>query len=205
MQSFPWKNIIFLFCPEMEVESGWLQAGWLEAHDLPAATAHLSPAEVHSRAGSLPAKWHRREKETINTQGHHLFTDVHWQERNKETRLSFQGPGRACPHYPRALLLLPARPTSPFLLLSSCKPSLHLTLAFQLAAHSLPPTPWLLPPLSSHPVRWYMPAAQRLGQIPGLVKAGEKPNIRSSGLLGLSPEHIKAKLVLIFLSLGQCC
>lgn len=78
----------FPFCPEMVVESRWLQPSWLEERDLPAATAHLSPAEIHSRAGSLPAKWHRKEKETINTHNQHLFTDVHWQERSKETRLS---------------------------------------------------------------------------------------------------------------------
>lgn len=167
MQSFSWKNTTFIFVLGWR----WNQGVSSLAERAWPPCSHSTPLRI---TGLLPEKWHRREKETINTHVQQLFTDVHWQERSKETRLSSQPQGErvlmipdlcSCSQHiqlPPSSSSAPASPTSPS---HSCLPARSS------------PTPWLLPPLSSHPVRWYMLAAQCLGRLPGLVKTGEKPNI----------------------------
>lgn len=81
---------------------------------------------------------------------------------------------------------------------------LHFVPPFQPVAHSSPPTPWLLPPLASHPALICV-SNTTLGPDPRPGKSRRKTHIHSSGLLGPGPECTKANPVLIFLSLGQCC
>lgn len=155
MQSLPWKNITSLFVLRcQEVEAGWPQLGLLEVHDPLAATARLSLAEVHSRAGMLLTEWNRRENETRNTDFQWVFTDVYWQQRSKETSLGSE-PKRECvlmvldlcscsqlAQLPLSSSPVPASPPSPF------HSSLPAHGSF-IATHALAPASSILTPCTN--------------------------------------------------------
>lgn len=152
---------------------------WLaEEHDSLAATAHLSLAKVCSRVERVFVEWTSIERETRNTRFLWVFTDVYWQQRNKKPSLSFQPKRKHALIVSRHLLLQPAsylpcssspvpeRPPFPF---PSSFPAHISTFVY---CHPYPVSCLLYP----HTLCRYVLAIQHLGQIPGLVEAGEKLN-----------------------------
>lgn len=200
MQSLPWKNITSLFVLKwQEVEAGWPQHGSLEEQDPLAATAHLSLAETHSGAGTLFCRMKQKrgggEKPTSPAVVHRCLLRPATAPSPKESMSSWSQTSAPAPS-------LPDFPSSPPRFLQALP--LHFVPPFQPAAHLLPPTSWLLRPPSSHPALICV-SSTTLGPDPRPGKSRRKTHIHSSGLLGRGPECTKAKLVLIFLSLGQCC
>lgn len=212
MQFLPWKNITSLFVLRcQEVEAGWPQLGllapaWLAGKAWPPwQPQHISPwLKFAAKPGHFlqnETEGRRRQDIHISSGCSRMFTNSRGVGRpasapsSRESMSSWSQTSAPAPS-------LPNFPSPPPQFLRALP--LYFVPPFQPVAHSLPPTPWLLPPSSSHPALIRV-SSTMLGPDPRPGKSSRKPHIHSSGLLGPCPECTKAKLVLIFLSLGQCC